>query len=195
MSERTDLGEDTPSLTTSRHSYLRGMGSFAVWVAILSSLYHMAAVYLLPLPAEMHPNMHVLLAFVILLVGGFATRPEAFGEGLKSLHVLPLLYLLSLGLAAFFFYFVSLIGKGWTVHSVWWAYALPLVIWAVMMIRERARLALGLWLLSMVPSAFLFAYWGSLPASVQSPRSWWLLLSASVPVGWVLFEVFYRPRE
>ena len=158
MSEHADLGEDAPSLTTSRHPYLRWLGIVAVWIAILSALYHMAAVYLLPLPAEMHPNMHLLLAFVILLLGGFARRPEAFGEGLKSLHVLPVFYLLSLGLAAFFFYFVSLIGKGWTVDVVWWAYALPLVIWAVMMIRERAWHALGLWLLSMVPSAFLFAY-------------------------------------
>jgi len=195
MSEHADLGEDAPSLTTSRHPHLRWLGILAVWIAILSALYHMAAVYLLPLPAEMHPNMHLLLAFVILLLGGFAARPEAVGEGLRRLHALPLLYLLSLGLAAFFFYFVSLIGKGWTVHSIWWAYALPLAIWAAMMIRERAWLALGLWLLSMVPSLFLFLFWSSLPASAQSPRSWWLLLSASVPVGWVLFEVFYRPWE
>ena len=41
----------------------------------------------------------------------------------------------------------------------------------------------------------LWAYWGFLPESVQEPTSWWFLLSAAVPTGWILFGVFHRPPE
>jgi len=64
-----------------------------------------------------------------------------------------------------------------------------------MMARERAWLGLGLWLLSFLPAAWMFANWSGLPRSAMAPTSWWLLLSSAVPTGWVLFEVFFRPRE
>jgi len=196
MNERAaDLGEDTPSLISSGHPYLRRLGILTICVAVLSALYHITAVYLLPLPAEQHPNMHLLLAFVIILLGGFASRPDEIGAAVERLRALPILYFLSLAAAVFFFYFITVLGEEWRDRSVRWVYAIPFAVWALMMIQERQWGALGLWLLSMVPSLFLFVFWGSLPLNVQAPQSWWLLLAVSVPVGWVLFEVFYRPGE
>ncbi|MBI3127989.1 MAG: TRAP transporter fused permease subunit, partial [Candidatus Tectomicrobia bacterium] len=196
MNERAaDLGEDTPSLISSGHPYLRRLGILTICVAVLSALYHITAVYLLPLPAEQHPNMHLLLAFVIILLGGFASRPDEIGAAVERLRALPILYFLSLVAAVFFFYFITVLGEEWRDRSVRWVYAIPFAVWALMMIQERQWGALGLWLLSMVPSLFLFVFWGSLPYNVQAPQSWWLLLAVSVPVGWVLFEVFYRPGE
>ncbi len=53
---------------------IRCFAFIASLVAVLSGLYHIAAVYLLPLPGEMHPNMHLLLAFIILLIAKRCTQ-------------------------------------------------------------------------------------------------------------------------
>ena len=68
----------------------RSFAFIASWVAVISGLYHIAAIYLLPLPGELHPNMHLLFAFVIVLFGGAAAQPGVYGEKFRELGVLPL---------------------------------------------------------------------------------------------------------
>ncbi len=179
----------------STHPIVRSLAFVAAWMAVLSGLYHIAAIYLLPLPGEMHPNMHLLLAFVILLMGGAAAAPEVYGEKIRKLGFLPVLYAVSLLPAVFLFYFISELGEGWDEAGMWWPYGLPFLLWAAMMARERAWLALGLWLAGFLPAVLLWANWSLLPESVQEPTNWWLLLMSAIPAMWILFGVFFRPAE
>ena len=178
-----------------RAPLVRGLIFAASWVAVLSGLYHISAVYLRPLPGEMHPNMHLLLAFTILLIGGAGAMHEVYGDKIRKLNILPVLYILSLLPAVFFFYFVGEIGEGWSDQNVIWVYALPFVLWAAMMAMERAWLALVLWALGFVPFFFLVANWSALSETNQEPTFWWFLMASAIPVMWTLFGVFYRPAE
>ncbi len=164
------------------------------WLCVLSGLYHISAVYLRPLPGEMHPNMHMLLAYAILLIGGAGAMPEIYGDKIRRLKFLPVLYVLSLVPAVIFYYFVHEMGEEWSDASVWWAYALPFVIWIAMMVVEKSWLALLLWVLGFVPVPILFLYWDSLPESTHEPTLWWLLIAcAAIPTMWTLFAIFFRP--
>lgn len=164
------------------------------WLCVLSGLYHISAVYLRPLPGEMHPNMHMLLAYAILLIGGAGAMPEIYGDKIRKLKFLPPLYVLSLVPAVIFYYFVHEMGEEWSDASVWWVYALPLVIWMAMMVVEKSWLALLLWALGFAPAPILFLYWDSLPESTHEPTLWWLLIACSaIPTMWTLFAIFFRP--
>lgn len=166
------------------------------WLCVLSGLYHISAVYLRPLPGEMHPNMHMLLAYSILLIGGAGAMPQIYGDKIRKLNFLPVLYLLSLFPVVIFYYFVYEMGEGWSDTSVWWVYALPFAIWIAMMVVEKSWLALLLWVLGFVPAPILFLYWDSLPESTHEPTSWWLLIACSaIPTMWTLFAIFFRPAE
>jgi TRAP-type uncharacterized transport system fused permease subunit len=180
---------------STRAPIVRGLVFAASWLAVLSGLYHISAVYLRPLPGEMHPNMHLLLAYTILLIGGAGTMHEVYGEKIKKLNILPALYVLSLLPAVFFFYFVGEIGEGWSDQTVTWVYIAPFALWAAMMAMERAWLAILLWALGFVPFFFLVANWSALSESSQEPTLWWFLLASAIPVMWTLFGVFYRPVE
>ncbi len=171
----------------------RSFALIASGVAVISGLYHIAAVYLLPLPGELHPNMHLLFAFVIVLFGGAAAQPGVYGEKFRELGVLPLVYLASLFPAVFFFYFIE--NLEWSESRVWWVYALPFLLWGAMLLRQGARLALGLLTLSFLPAALLFANWSALPDSVQEPTTWWLFLMSAVPAAAILFGIFLRRRR
>ena len=171
----------------------RSFAFIASWVAVISGLYHIAAIYLLPLPGELHPNMHLLFAFVIVLFGGAAAQPGVYGEKFRELGVLPLVYLASLFPAVFFFYFIE--NLEWSESRLWWVYALPFFLWGAMILRQGARLALGLLALSFLPAALLFANWSALPESVQAPTTWWLFLMSAVPAAAILFGIFHRPFE
>ena len=60
----------TESEPTQSAPLVRALVFITSWLCVLSGLYHISAVYLRPLPGEMHPNMHMLLAYTILLIGG-----------------------------------------------------------------------------------------------------------------------------
>ncbi|MFQ5895846.1 MAG: hypothetical protein ACE5JJ_08550, partial [Nitrospinota bacterium] len=169
-----------------RSHLIRTIAFLAAATAVLSGLYHIAAIYLRPLPGEMHPNMHLLLAFTILLLGGAARDPESYDVSLGELGVL----VLSLVPATYFFFFTPESETGWPEAGVWPFYLLPPLALAALLIRERAWLCLSLSLISLIPSALLFANWSALPESVQEPTTWWLLLFWTVPTAWVLFHVF-----
>ena len=126
----------TESNTSSR--LVRSLIFISSSIAVLSALYHIAAVYISPLPGEMHPNMHMLLAYIILLVGGAGAMTDVYGEKIKKLNVLPILYVASLFPAVFFFYFAEELGKGWSEQNLMWVYVLPFVVWASMMIIEKS---------------------------------------------------------
>ena len=180
---------------STRAPLVRGLVFTASWIAVLSGLYHISAVYLRPLPGEMHPNMHLLLAFSILLIGGAGAMPEVYGDKFKKLNILPALYVFSLLPAVFFFYFVEEVGEGWSDQKVFWVFVAPFALWAAMMAMERAWLALLLWALGFVPFFFLVANWSALSEITQEPAYWWFLLASAIPVMWTLFGIFYRPFE
>jgi hypothetical protein len=94
-----------PDSTSASAPLVRGLIFTASWVAVISGLYHISAVYLRPLPGEMHPNMHLLLAYTILLIGGAGAMHEVYGEKIKKLKFLPIVYILSVIPAVFFFFF------------------------------------------------------------------------------------------
>ena len=188
MSTESDPAQSAP--------LVRALVFITSWLCVLSGLYHISAVYLRPLPGEMHPNMHMLLAYTILLIGGAGAMPQIYGDKIRKLNFLPVLYLLSLVPAVIFFYFVYEMGEGWSDWSVWWVYALPFAIWIAMMVVEKSWLALFLWFLGLVPAPILFWYWDSLPESTHEPTLWWLLIACSaIPTMWTLFAVFFRPAE
>ena len=188
MSAESDSTQSAP--------LVRALVFITSWLCVLSGLYHISAVYLRPLPGEMHPNMHMLLAYSILLIGGAGAMPQIYGDKIRKLKFLPVLYLLSLIPAVIFYYFVYEMGEGWSDASVWWVYALPFAIWIAMMVVEKSWLALLLWVLGFVPAPILFWYWDSLPESTHDPTFWWLLITCSaIPVMWTLFAVFFRPVE
>ncbi len=143
----------------------------------------------------MHPNMHLLLAYSILLIGGAGAMHEVYGEKIRKLNILPALYVCSLLPAVFFFYFVGEMGEGWSDQKVMWVYIAPFALWAAMMAMERAWLALLLWALGFVPFFFLVANWSALSESSQDPTFWWFLLASAIPAMWTLFGIFYRPAE
>tara|TARA_B100000686_G_C16806394_1_gene991111 strand:+ start:12241 stop:15561 length:3321 start_codon:yes stop_codon:yes gene_type:complete len=172
---------------------VRGLIFVSAWVAVISALYHIAAVYLSPLPGEMHPNMHMLLAYIILLVGGAGAMPDVYGEKIKKLNILPIFYVASLFPAVFFFYFAEELGEGWSEQNLLWLYALPFIIWAAMIVIEKSWYALTLWFLGFVPFFLLLPNWSSLSESTQEPTLWWFLLASAIPTMWTLFGVFYRP--
>ena len=186
----------TESDPTQSAPLVRALVFITSWLCVLSGLYHISAVYLRPLPGEMHPNMHMLLAYSILLIGGAGAMPQIYGDKIRQLKFLPVLYLLSLIPAVIFYYFVYEMGESWSDWSVWWVYALPFAIWMAMMVVEKSWLALFLWFLGLVPAPILFWYWGSLPESTHEPTSWWLLIACSaIPTMWTLFAIFFRPAE
>ena len=178
-----------------RAPLVRGLVFVASWIAVLSGLYHISAVYLRPLPGEMHPNMHLLFAYTILLIGGAGAMPDIYGDKIRKLKILPVLYVFSLLPAVFFFYFSGELGEGWTDQKVMWVYIAPFALWAAMMAMERAWLALLLWALGFVPFFFLVANWSALSETTQNPTFWWILLASAIPVMWTLFGIFYRPLE
>ena len=186
----------TESDPTRSAPLVRALVFITSWLCVLSGLYHISAVYLRPLPGEMHPNMHMLLAYAILLIGGAGAMPRIYGDKIRKLKFLPVLYLFSLVPAVIFYYFVYEMGEGWTDGSVWWIYALPFVIWIAMMVVEKSWLALLLWFSGFVPAPLLFLYWDSLPESAHEPTLWWLLIACSaIPTMWTLFAIFFRPAE
>ena len=186
----------TESDPTRSAPLVRALVFTAAWLCVLSGLYHISAVYLRPLPGEMHPNMHMLLAYAILLIGGAGAMPEIYGDKIRKLKLLPVLYVVSLVPAVIFYYFVYEMCEGWSDASVWWIYALPFAIWLAMMAVEKSWLALALWLLGFAPAPLLFLYWDSLPESAQEPTFWWLLIACSaIPTMWTLFAIFFRPAE
>ena len=186
----------TESDPTQSAPLVRALVFITSWLCVLSGLYHISAVYLRPLPGEMHPNMHMLLAYTILLIGGAGAMPQIYGDKIRKLNFLPVLYLLSLIPAVIFYYFVYEMGEGWSDWSVWWVYALPFAIWVAMMVVEKSWLALFLWFLGLVPAPILFWYWDSLPESTHEPTFWWLIIACSaIPTMWTLFAVFFRPSE
>ena len=186
----------TESDPTQSAPLVRALVFITSWLCVLSGLYHISAVYLRPLPGEMHPNMHMLLAYTILLIGGAGAMPQIYGDKIRKLNFLPVLYLLSLIPAVIFFYFVYEMGENWSDWSVWWVYALPFAIWMAMMVVEKSWLALFLWFLGLVPAPILFWYWDSLPESTHEPTFWWFLIACSaIPTMWTLFAVFFRPSE
>ena len=180
---------------------IRTLTHLCAWVAVLSSLYHITAIYLTPLPGEMHPNMHLLFAYFIILIGGAAAKEEIFGDRFKGMGLVASLYVAAVVLGVFAFYGIyefnarKVWGTAWTDASIWWAYALPFVCWAAMFVHERAWKALALWALSFVPALLMFANWNALPTSVQAQSNWWLIAASAVPTGWMLFLAFHRPAE
>ena len=112
------MGEKAISEVQKPYPLLRRLFFIASWLAVLSSLYHISAVYLLPLPAKMHPNMHLLMAFTILLIGGAAEAQEVYGEKFRKLGVIPALYTLALAGGVFFFFFLDELGGGGTEGRV-----------------------------------------------------------------------------
>ncbi|MDA0999103.1 MAG: TRAP transporter large permease subunit [bacterium] len=192
------MSSETARDGASTSRLVRTFACLAGGIAVLSAIYHIAAVYLVPLPGELHPNMHLLFAYSIILIGGAAAKPEVYGDEFGGLGPFACMYFVSLLIAAFFFFYVMdefSPQEKWADGQFWWAYALPFVSWAAMFIRERAWKAMGLWAASFVPAVLLFANWSSLPASAQQPTSWWILLASAVPAGWLLFGVFHRPAE
>ena len=71
MNTETDPAQSAP--------LVRALVFITSWLCVLSGLYHISAVYLRPLPGEMHPNMHMLLGYSILLVGGAGAMPQIYG--------------------------------------------------------------------------------------------------------------------
>ena len=170
---------------------IHAFGSASAAIAILSGVYHLSAVFLHPLPGELHPNMHLFLAFWIILLSWFFCHPDSYDVSRLDFSIL----VMSIAPAVFVFYF-SGEAMGKIPESYFsWLYVLPFVVLGILLVRDRAWFCLGLSMVSLLPTVLLFLNWGSLGPDAQQSSNWWLLVSASVPTGWIVFTIFYRPRQ